>query len=68
MTLQETISSVFGMPLSWAAIVIQALGGLLAIYVIFAIIRFFMLRKQNKMIKEMHDDIKSIKNKLNKRK
>ena len=47
-------------------ILIQALGGLLIIYTALLIIRFFMLRKQNKMINEMKKDIKFIKNKLNK--
>ncbi len=47
---------------------VQFIGGLLVIYFIIAIVRFFMQRKQNKMIKEMRDDIKLIKTRLNKKK
>jgi hypothetical protein len=43
---------------------VQAIGGLLVIYLIFLVIKLFMLRKHGKMLKEMHSDIKLIKRKL----
>ena len=45
-------------------IIIQALGGLFIIYLIFTILRFFAIRKQNKIIEEIRSDVKFIKNKL----
>ncbi|MBS3070842.1 hypothetical protein J4407_00905 [Candidatus Pacearchaeota archaeon] len=45
-------------------LLIGAVGGLVVIYLVFLIIRFFMLRKQNKMIKQMRNDIVFIKRKL----
>ena len=47
-------------------VLIQALGGLIVIYLIFMIIRFFMIRKQNKIIEEIRKDIKLIKKKIKK--
>lgn len=47
-------------------ILIQALGGLIVIYLILIIIRLLMIRKQNKIIEEIRRDIKSIKNKIKK--
>ncbi|MBI5803544.1 hypothetical protein HY448_02565 [Candidatus Pacearchaeota archaeon] len=61
------IENIIQIPVNVMAL-IQALGGLLAIYVAFVIINFFRIRKQNKMITEMHHDIKMIKSKLDKRK
>lgn len=49
-------------------ILIQALGGLFIIYLIFTILRFFAIRKQNKIIKEIRSDVKFIKNKLKNKK
>lgn len=44
---------------------VQAIGGLLIVYLIFLGVRLYMQRKQTKMIKEMRDDILLIKKKLN---
>lgn len=43
---------------------IQALGGLLVVYLIFLAVRIYMQRNQMKMIREMRDDIKAIKRKV----
>ena len=48
-------------------ILIQAIGGIFTIYVLFIIIRFFMTRNQGKIIKEIRDDVKFIKNKIKKK-
>ncbi len=45
-------------------ILVQALGGLLLVYLVLMIIRFFMIRKQNKIINEIRNDVRFIKNKL----
>ena len=48
-------------------LIIQTIGGLLIVYLIFLGIRLYWQRKQLKMIKEMHEDIQIIKKRLNKR-
>jgi len=45
-------------------ILLKAIGGLFIIYLIFYFIRFYFMRKRNKMINEMNKDIKIIKKKL----
>ena len=45
-------------------LIIQTIGGLIVIYLIFLGVRLYWQRKQLKMIKEMRDDIKDIKTKL----
>jgi|SaaInlV_120m_DNA_4_1040238.scaffolds.fasta_scaffold185031_1 hypothetical protein len=50
--------------LDFLLVLIQALGGILMIYVIFILIRSYFLREQTKMLKEMRKDIKSINRKL----
>jgi len=47
-------------------LLIQALGGLLVIYLILSVIRIIMIRKQSKIIKEIRKDVKYLKNKLKK--
>jgi len=44
-------------------ILIQALGGLLFVYLILMAIRIIMIRKQNKLINEIKRDVKYLKNK-----
>ena len=41
--------------------IIQAIGGVIVIYLIFALIRFYTLRKQMKIINEINKDVKNIK-------
>jgi len=45
-------------------ILVQAIGGLFILYLIFLGIRLYYIRNQNKKIKEMGNDIKLIKKKL----
>ena len=56
---QEIISKV-----EFLIILIQALGGLLVIYLFLSVIRIIMVRKQNKVIGEIRKDVKYLKNKL----
>lgn len=65
--LSETLG-LFGSNVNFVIGLIQLIGGLLLLYIGFMIWKFFMQRKQNKMIQEMRDDIKIIKNKLIKKK
>ena len=45
-------------------VLLKAIGGLFLIYLIFYIIRFYFIRKQTKIFKEMREDIKLIKKSL----
>ena len=47
-------------------VLLQALGGLFVLYLIFFVVRFYFLRKQTKMLEEMKKDIALIKKKLKK--
>jgi len=47
-------------------VLIETLGGLIIIYLVITILRFFMTRKQNKIIEEIRKDIKLIKKKIKK--
>ena len=49
---------------STVLLLIQTIGGLFIVYLIFLAVRLYFQRKQTKMIKEMHDDIKDIKKRL----
>lgn len=60
----ETIS----VPLDPVMGIIQALGGLLFIYIIVKIISIIINWKKNKEIKKMREDIKQIKKMLSKKK
>lgn len=68
MALTDTINTTVGVlpselatRLTW---IIQAIGGLLVVYLIFLGIRLYLARKQNKMIESMKNDITLIKEKL----
>ena len=43
---------------------VQAIGGLFILYLIFLGIKLYMQRKELKLIKEMNEDIKKIKKRL----
>ena len=49
-------------------ILIEALGGLLFIYIVLMVSRFFMIKKQREIIDEIRSDVKFIKNNLKPRK
>lgn len=51
--------------ISW---LIQAIGGIVVIYLILIIVRIYLMKREFKMIEEMKKDIKTIKRKLNKTK
>ena len=58
-TLPNEISS----KIDFMIILIQALGGLLFVYLILMAIRIIMIRKKNKLINEIKRDVKYLKNK-----
>ena len=67
MAIEEVINVLPGELVSkveFLVIFIQALGGLIFIYLVLSVVRFFMLRKQNKIIDEIKQDVRYIKNKL----
>lgn len=47
-------------------LIVQAIGGLVIVYLIFLGVRLYMQRKQLRMIREMNEDIKIIKKRINK--
>lgn len=47
--------------------IVQAIGGLFILYLIFLGVRLYFIRKQTKMIEEMKEDIKKIKRKVYKK-
>jgi len=47
-------------------ILVQAIGGLAIIYIIFLLIRFYFLRKQTKILKAIKEDVEFIKKELKK--
>ena len=49
-------------------VLLQALGGVFVVYVIFTIVRFFIARKEEKMIGEIRDDVKFIRSRMKKAK
>lgn len=49
-------------------VLVQAIGGLAVIYLIFLLIRFYLVKKQTKMLEGMQKDIAFIKKKLMKSK
>jgi len=49
-------------------VLVQAIGGLAIIYLLFLVSRFYFIRKQTKMLEEMRKDIAFIKRKLKKSK
>ena len=48
--------------------VIGAVGGLIVIYLVFTIWKFFVERKRNKILGEIRKDVKFIKEKLSRKK
>ena len=50
--------------LDFLIILLQALGGLFILYFFFFAVRFYFLRKQTKILKNIQKDIIFIKNKL----
>lgn len=48
--------------------VLQAIGGLFLIYLIYSIIKFYFAKKEFNIIREMQKDIKFIKNNIVKKK
>ena len=50
--------------IDFVIILLQAIGGLFVIYLMFLLVRLFMLRKQNKLFKAMQEDMILIKKKL----
>ena len=49
-------------------VLLQALGGVFVVYVIFTIVRFFIARKEEKMLEEIRDDVKFIRSRMKKAK
>ncbi len=69
---EETITNTVGnLPgdiadkLNFLLTMIKAIGGVLTLYLIWIIYNFIQSRKRYKKIREIHDDIEKIKNKLN---
>jgi len=62
--LPEAVASKLGLLVT----IIQAIGGLIIIYIILMIIRMFWVRKQGKKIDQIVEDIEKIKKKLGIRK
>lgn len=54
--------------LEFLIIFIQAIGGIFVVYVIFTIARFFIAKKEKKIIEEIREDVKFIKKSLKKKK
>lgn len=48
--------------------IVQALGGVILIYIIFSIISLVMNRKKNKLLEEIHKNVKQINGTLKKKK
>ena len=49
---------------SQLVLLVKAIGGLFVLYLIFLAIRFYFIRKQTRMIREMNEGIEKIKKKL----
>ncbi|MBI2043895.1 hypothetical protein HYT24_00845 [Candidatus Pacearchaeota archaeon] len=65
--LSETLG-LLGSNVGFVIGLIQFIGGLIVIYIIFTVWKIIMERKNRKMIQEMRNDIRFIKNRLNKKK
>jgi hypothetical protein len=48
-------------------LLVQAIGGIFVVYVVFSIARFFMARREKEMIEEIRDDVRFIKGRLRRR-
>ena len=58
--LNQSLSSLKEELLSKISFFIQALGGIMALYLILIIIRIYLMKKEFEMIKEIKKDIKKI--------
>ena len=66
-TVIDVLPSEIVSKIDFLILVLQALGGLFILYLIFFVIRFYFLKKQTKMLAEIQKDIGLIKKKLNKK-
>jgi len=64
----DILPSELASKLDFLIVLIQALGGLFILYLIFFVIRFYFLKRQTKLLKEIQKDVVYIKNKLKKEK
>ena len=74
MALESTLKEVLDvLPIDLASriefliVLLQAVGGLFVIYFIYTLVKFFMIRKEEKIIEEIRKDVKYIKNRINKK-
>lgn len=67
-TVVDAFAETISVPLDSIIGIIQAVGGLLVIYIIVSVINTIINWKKNKQIKEVHEDIKQIKKTLSKKK
>ncbi|MEX0920769.1 MAG: hypothetical protein WDZ62_00700 [Candidatus Pacearchaeota archaeon] len=65
-TIVSTVVESVSIPMDSLMGIIQAIGGLLIIYVIFSIVGAVLNWRKNKEIKKMYKDIQDIKKKVNK--
>ncbi len=64
----DLLPSEFASRIDFLIVLIQALGGLFILYLIFFVIRFYFLKKQTRLLEGIQKDLIYIKNKLRKKK
>ncbi len=66
-TVIDVLPSEIVSKIDFLIVLIQAIGGLFVLYLIFLVVRFYFIKKQTKMLVKIQKDIELIKKKLNKK-